>query len=33
MFEEIGFVFENGYKLELTTDHCDYSILSKVAVN
>ena len=33
MFEEIWFVFENGYKLELTTDHCDYSILSEVAVN
>ena len=24
---------ENGYKLELTTDYCDYSILSEVAVN
>ncbi len=30
MFEEIWFVFENGYKLELTTDHCDYSIFSEV---
>lgn len=30
MFEEIWFVFENGYKLELTTDHCDYTALSEV---
>ncbi len=30
MFEEIWFVFENGYKLELTTDYCDYSILREI---
>lgn len=30
MFEEIWFIFENGYKLELTTDHTDYTIFSEV---
>ena len=30
MFEEIWFIFENGYKLELTTNHCDYTILCEV---
>ena len=30
MFEEIWFVFENGYKLELTTDHCDYTWFSEI---
>ena len=30
MFEQIWFVFENGYKLELTTDHCDYMIFREV---
>ena len=29
MFEEIWFVFENGYKLELTTNHCDYTWFSE----
>lgn len=31
MFEEIWFVFENGYKLELTTDHTDYTIFSEIS--
>ena len=26
MFEEIWFVFDNDYRLELTTDHIDYTI-------
>lgn len=30
MFQEIWFIFENGYKLELTTNHCDYTILCEV---
>lgn len=30
MFQEIWFVFDNGYKLELTTDSCYYSIFSEV---
>ena len=30
MFEEIWFVFDNGYKLELTTDHCDYTIFREI---
>ena len=30
MFEEIWFVFDNGYKLELTTDHTDYTIFREV---
>lgn len=30
MFEEIWFVFDNGYKLELTTDHTDYTLLQEV---
>ena len=30
MFEEIWFVFDNGYKLEITTDHCDYTIFSEI---
>ncbi len=31
MFEQIWFVFENGYVLELTTDHCDYTELSELS--
>lgn len=30
MFEEIWFVFDNGYALELTTDHTDYTYLSEI---
>ena len=30
MFEEIWFVFDNGYKLEITTDHTDYMVVSEV---
>lgn len=31
MFDEIWFVFENGYKLELATDHCDYTIFREIS--
>ena len=31
MFEQIWFVFENGYVLELTTDHCDYTSFSELS--
>ena len=30
MFEQIWFIFENGFKLELTTDHCDYTEFSEL---
>jgi hypothetical protein len=30
MFEQIWFIFENGYVLELTTDHCDYTQFSEI---
>ena len=30
MFEQIRFIFENGFKLELTTDHCDYTEFSEL---
>ena len=30
MFEQIWFIFENGYVLELTTDHCDYTEFSEI---
>lgn len=30
MFEQIWFVFENGYLLELNTDHCDYTQFCEV---
>ena len=30
MFEQIWFIFENGYVLELTTDHCDYTQFCEV---
>ena len=30
MFEQIWFIFENGYVLELTTDHCDYTSFSEL---
>lgn len=30
MFEQIWFIFENGFKLELTTDGCDYTLFSEV---
>ena len=30
MFEQIWFVFENGYVLELTTDHTDYTIFREL---
>lgn len=30
MFEEIWFVFDNGYRLELTTDHIDYTIFREI---
>ena len=33
MFEEIWFVFDNGYKLEITTDHCDYTFFSEIPPN
>ena len=30
MFEEIWFIFDNGYKLEITTDHTDYMVVGEV---
>ena len=30
MFEQIWFIFENGYVLELKTDHCDYAEFSEI---
>lgn len=30
MFDEIRFEFENGYGLEIKTDHCDYTIFEEV---
>ena len=30
MFEQIWFIFDNGYVLELTTDHCDYTNFSEI---
>ena len=30
MFEQIWFIFDNGYALELTTDHTDYSFFSEI---
>lgn len=30
MFEQIWFIFENEYVLELTTDHCDYTQFSEI---
>ena len=30
MFEQIWFIFENGFKLELTTDYCDYTEFSEL---
>lgn len=30
MFEEIWFIFDNGYKLEITTDHTDYMVVNEV---
>ena len=30
MFDEIQFKFENGYGLEIKTDHCDYTIFKEV---
>lgn len=31
MFEQIWFIFENGYVLELTTDHTDYTEFSEIS--
>ena len=33
MFEQIWFVFDNGFVLELTTDHCDYTYFSEITPN
>ena len=30
MFDEIWFIFDNNYKLELTTNHCDFTIFKEV---